>query len=439
MKYLTAEILTEELMEACLKAVRKADIDSILELAPEFVKELSSKGFSLDFKSIRTEDDYLAHHSVCVAIYAVAIAAKIDNDESFLCDVAVAGLLHDIGKQLLGLTALDKKDVLTKEEFDDIKSHPRIGCQFVAKEDRILPLVGAAILHHHENFNGTGYPIGLAGEEIPLLARILHVADVYDAIMSKKIYKKGMSNVDALTYINGGKLILFDEQIVGIFNGLAVLYPAGIDVMLSNGETGRVERQTTEKKRPVVLVSDGRMVDLLNEPSYSEVTVVGDLAYLEIPEGEVGVKSLEAIGDKASSENTATPGASATKKTKIMIVDDVYMSIAHTKRALGENYEVVYCKSGREALMMVPTEKPDLILMDYEMIEMDGVATTNELRKRGHNMPVIFLTGKGDRDIVCQCIKCGAADYILKPANPVYLHVRVEKALVAAKGRAIVV
>ena len=424
------EILSEELMEACLKAIKNIDVDTIIELAPKMVKELVERRVNLDFRSIRPQDDYVSHHSICVAIYAVAIGMKMDMDESFLCDIALAGLLHDIGKSLLGLIPMEKKETLTQDEFKQIKKHPSAAHEFLSNDERILPLIGSAILFHHENVNGTGYPHGLTGEEIPLVAKILHVADVYDAMMSKKAYKRGMSSADALNYLVGGKGILFDEQIVDVFSRIAVAYPTGIEVKLSNGDIGTVIGQSKDNMRPIISLPHYRTLDL-SKLEHQDIHIVGDLAYLDYKDkGE----RKDAASKEKSKEEAAAEGRT---RAKVMIVDDVYMSIAHTKRALGETYDIVYCKDGADALRAIRGEMPDLILMDYEMPDMDGVSTVMELHKKGFNMPVIFLTGKGDKETVCECIKCGAVDYILKPANPVYLQTRVEKALKAAKGQAV--
>ena len=115
---------------------------------------------------------------------------------------------------------------------------------------------------------------------------------------------------------------------------------------------------------------------------------------------------------------------------------DRKVGIAYTKLALGTNYDIVTCLSGSKAAMMVKVEKPDLILMDYEMPDMDGVTAVNEIHKLGFHMPIIFLTGKSDKETVYACGKCGAVDYILKPANPVYLRTRVAMALHQIDGNA---
>ena len=117
-----------------------------------------------------------------------------------------------------------------------------------------------------------------------------------------------------------------------------------------------------------------------------------------------------------------------------MIVDDVFVSIAYTKLALGDEYDIITCLGGSKAATMAVAEKPDLILMDYEMPDIDGVTAVNEIHRLGLHMPIIFLTGKCNKETVRACGHCGATDYILKPANPVYLQARVSMALLDIYG-----
>ena len=414
-----AQILSPELMKKCIRAIRKVDIDAIIPLATQIVDELTTRTTNLDFRSIRSYDDYLPHHSVCVAVYAVATGIQLGMGNSQLQSLALAGLLHDIGQVQQNHSILIKKDQLSPEEYEQVKKHPQDGFDFLTKHGGISSVVREAILHHHENINGTGYPDQQNDESISPLSRILHVVDVYDAIMSKRPYKKGMSSVEAINYLLGGKMILFDERIVDKFLEIAVPYPTGCDVRLSNEEIVTVIGQTEEKLRPLVYCKSKQcIINLATDTDYQDVTVQNDIEY----EGT----STEAITKKPTN---AIIGTDSRVRKKILIVDDVFVSIAYTKLALGPDYDVVTCLGGAQALKMVITEKPDLILMDYEMPDKDGVTVVNEIHKAGYQIPVIFLTGKCDKETVRKCGHCGAVDYILKPANPVYLQTRVNMAL----------
>lgn len=423
-----SEILSNELMCACMTALKKTDLNALLSLSEQMVTELKSRPLCLDFKSIRSYDDYLLHHSICVAVYAVSIGIQMGITETRLRELALAGLLHDIGFLLSDQTLLLKKETLTAEEYEQIKKHPQTGYDFVKKEARIPTAVQEAILHHHENVNGTGYPEKQTDDTLTPYARILHVADVYDAIMSKRPYKKGMSGADALNYLIGGKMILFDERIVDKFLEIAVPYPTGVEVLLSNKETARVIGQTSDSLRPLLYMeSKQQIVNLETNPEYEEISIENEADYSTRTAGSIS--------------SDAAPNAflahSHTRK-KIMIVDDIFVSIAYSKLALGEDYDIVTCLGGSKAAAMAKAEMPDLILMDYEMPDLDGVSTVMEIHKLGLHMPIIFLTGKCDKETVRACGQCGAADYILKPANPVYLRTRVAMALQNIDGNAFV-
>lgn len=414
------EILSSDLMLQCLNAFNKKNIDALLSLSGQIVSDVTMRRGSLDFRSIRSYEDYLPHHSICVAVYAVAIGMRLGMADSQLTNLAMAGLLHDIGKTCLAPSILMKKEALTPEEYEQIKRHPEEGYAMLKSNPRIPAAVLEGILHHHENINGTGYPTGQSENSISLIARILHVADVYDAIMSTRPYKKGMSGADALNYLIGGKMILFDTQIVDAFLEISIPYPTGCEVLLSNKHKAQVVKQSTNTHRPLIFIaSEQLLIDLSRDNQYQDVTIVSDTDYERST--DILATTLPSTGEFANNPERY--------KKKILIVDDVFVSIAHTKRALVPEYDVITCQDGTKATRMVATEKPDLILMDYEMPNLNGISTLQEIRKHGFQTPIVFLTGKCDKETVKTCLHNGAADYILKPANPVYLRARVEMIL----------
>ena len=311
---------------------------------------------------------------------------------------------------------LVKKETLTAAEYDEIKRHPEQGCAMLKGYALISNAVIEGILHHHENANGTGYPAGQREDDISDIAKILHVADVYDAIMTLRPYKKGMSEADAINYLIGGKTILFDEKVVDAFLKVAIPYPSGCEVRLSNKQTALVVNQSENTQRPLIYFEEEqRLIDLSKDEKYKDINILCDTDYEKVV--------LHGTGNHSSS-NGGEQG-----KKKILIVDDVFVSIAHTKHALTADYEVISCLDATKAAATAAAEKPDLILMDYEMPNMSGVDAVQAIRKRGIQTPIIFLTGKNDHNTVKACIQCGAADYILKPANPVYLRTRIEMIL----------
>jgi HD-GYP domain-containing protein (c-di-GMP phosphodiesterase class II) len=128
----------------------------------------------------------------------------------------MAGLLHDIGKIGVPDYVLGKPDRLTDEEFAQIKRHPEIGCA-ILKHLKQLHFVLPGVLHHHESFDGRGYPHGLAGDSIPLLGRIIAVADAYDAMTSDRPYRSGMPTEKAEAILRSGAGKQWDPRMIEAF------------------------------------------------------------------------------------------------------------------------------------------------------------------------------------------------------------------------------
>lgn len=150
----------------------------------QFVSSLVS---TLDAK-----DPYTRGHSERVASIAKRLGQELGLPERDLKDIYQAGLLHDIGKIGVNDAILQKQGSLTAEEFDEVKKHPEIGYRILSGLKSLRPLL-PGVRNHHEDFSGTGYPDGLAGEAIPLMARILSVADAYDAMRSDRPYRRGIA------------------------------------------------------------------------------------------------------------------------------------------------------------------------------------------------------------------------------------------------------
>lgn len=166
--------------------------------------------------SIEARDAYTSGHSDRVAMMGRCLANKLGLSRDECQDIFLCGLLHDIGKIGIPDHILQKPGRLTDEEFAAIKTHPEIGARLLRglrPLEKLLP----GVLHHHESVDGTGYPHGLKGDEIPLMARILAVADAFDAMTSDRPYRNGMPLAKAESILREGRGTQWDADVVDAF------------------------------------------------------------------------------------------------------------------------------------------------------------------------------------------------------------------------------
>ena len=164
-----------------------------------------------------SKDKYTENHSYRVSVYATKIAASMRLHTERIEDIRAAALLHDIGKLDISRDLLYKATRLTAEEFDEIKTHVNKGVRMLEPVGGSLRRILPIILSHHDKFDGSGYN-PTAGEEIPLEARIISVADVYDSLTSDRPYRKAMSTFDAKEILDKGSGTDFDPTVIEAFN-----------------------------------------------------------------------------------------------------------------------------------------------------------------------------------------------------------------------------
>jgi HD-GYP domain-containing protein (c-di-GMP phosphodiesterase class II) len=165
----------------------------------------------LDLKDLNT-----GVHSTRLAEWALRVARKLNIPEEHLYQVEVAALLHDIGKIGVPDAILKKAGPLTAEERALINRHPEYSWSIL----RLFPGLEQAslyALHHHENFDGTGYPAGLKAHDIPLVSRIVSVIDAYDAMVSNRCYRQGLSHDEAVRRLLASSGTQFDSEVVQVF------------------------------------------------------------------------------------------------------------------------------------------------------------------------------------------------------------------------------
>jgi len=167
-------------------------------------------------RAIEARDPYTRGHSTRVTALAELVALRLGWGEERLKSLRIGGRLHDIGKLAVPDTVLCKQGRLEEDELAQIQEHPKIGAKLIL---RIAALRDAIpyVLYHHERWDGTGYPSGKAGEEIPVEARVLAVADAFDAMTSDRPYRPALSHDEALAEVERCAGTQFDPQIARIF------------------------------------------------------------------------------------------------------------------------------------------------------------------------------------------------------------------------------
>lgn len=184
---------------------------------------------------------------------------------------------------MVGLELINKPGRLTDEEFELVKKHTLFGGEYLKSHDLVDFDVYNGVLMHHEKYDGTGYPFGLKGENIPLFGRIIAVADVYDALTSNRSYRPAKEPSEAFEFLLGGADSHFDVNMVRAFSKKIAPYPIGSIVGLSNGDTGLVINVNPDYPlRPEVRsMIDGRMYRLWDDKEEINITVLGDLVKVE--------------------------------------------------------------------------------------------------------------------------------------------------------------
>jgi putative nucleotidyltransferase with HDIG domain len=192
---------------------------------------------------IKTADDYTYMHSVAVCAMMVALARQLGLDAAQTRSAGLAGLLHDLGKAVMPPMILNKPGKLTESEFGVIRSHPVEGYDMLLQGEKMDPVALDVCLHHHEKMDGSGYPKGLKGDEISLLAKMGAVCDVYDAITSNRPYKLGWDPAESLRKMAEWSKGHFDPAVFQAFVKSMGIYPVGSLVLMKSGRIGIVTEQ----------------------------------------------------------------------------------------------------------------------------------------------------------------------------------------------------
>ena len=295
---------------------------------------------------LEVNDPFFGGNSHITMEYARSVAEAMKLTQEMVDEIVVASLLHDIGRVGIKSEILREKKEISEDEFNTIKSHCDNGAKILETIDfpwKIRPI----IIHHHERYDGKGYPSGLKGREIPVGARILTVVDAFAAMTANRAYRRSLPKEEAIGELHKNVGTQFDPEIVEIF------------------------------------------------------TTVVEKHY-----------AFRGIG----------------AKPKILMVDDEvdYLTLLKLK-LVNEGFDVLATDNGKDALSLLQRERPDLVVSDVVMPEMDGLSLFRTMRQTAEiaEIPLIFLSGKSETQMKVEALHLGAEDFLVKPVDLKELAARI--------------
>ncbi len=263
---------------------KAAAVDQAKQIVEEIMAEiLKNNNLMVNMVDLKVFDEYTYYHSVNVAVLSSVVGVAIGMNQNDLFALGLAALLHDLGKVFLDKNTINKPGQFSDEELHDVQRHSEMGYSYLRSMFDVPIKSSMGVLHHHERYNGSGYPKGLKGAEISLFGRIIAVADVFDALVSDRPYRKALLPSDAMEHIMGNGGIHFDPDIARIFSMKVAPYPLGTAVELSNGCVALVtENYEGFGLRPSVKIISERgktvtpyVINLLTDMNCLNITITG--------------------------------------------------------------------------------------------------------------------------------------------------------------------
>jgi len=314
-----------------------------IEANREKINNLNETIMKILARTIDAKDKYTKGHSVRVAEYSSQIAAKMGKSKKEQKEIYNVAMMHDVGKIGIPDSIINKTGKLTDEEYDLIKLHTLTGYH-ILKDISENKMIAIGAKFHHERYDGKGYPNGLKGEDIPLIARIIGVADAYDAMASSRSYRKALPQDVVRSEIENGKGKQFDPQIADII--------------------------------------------------------------------------LEMIDD----DKDYNMKQSADLNKTILVVDDDPITVNIVKNIFKSEpmYILIDAQKGQDALRIIDENNIDLIFLNVEMPDISGFEILKIIKGK-YDIPVVFLTGHKNLDMMREAAELDVEDYLTKPFLPAAL------------------
>ncbi len=265
-----------------------------------FEQSVAQPGAALLLSTVKSHDEYTFFHSVNVGILSLALGRLVGVDKDILVPAGVGAVLHDIGKVAVSPAVLNYPGRLDSEQWREITIHPQEGALSILSAGGVGSEIAATVaLEHHARYDGTGYPVVTRDGKPHIYSRLVQVVDTYDAITSRRSYRRAESPRRALQVLMGGAGTAWDPQLVHAFIGMMGIYPPGSVVLTATGETAVVVRPSEEAGAPLAcLVVKGRDGELIDDPEPMRVEL--DQVAKQVMASDAGIDPaalLEAVGE----------------------------------------------------------------------------------------------------------------------------------------------
>lgn len=271
------DVVSEKIRRSAMDLLANGDYDDCVFMAKQMVSEIRSntrKGVKLNYIDVKTFKNYEYHHCVSVAIYSTIMGLALGMTVEQVDNLAVAGILHDIGKFDVKRRVLNSKQVFNDKQMDEMMKHPMYSYETLKDNLNVSSVSRNSILFHHENIDGSGY-YKIEGEKLGIYPRILRIVDTYDALTATRRHRAAFSPAAAFKCLAEDAGKLYDEELVRTFIDVFPMYPIGYSVYLTNGEAGVVIGHTEDMERPIVRTFDGDVINLYSR-EYASVDIMED-------------------------------------------------------------------------------------------------------------------------------------------------------------------
>lgn len=239
-----------------IKSGNKIEKETVVHTVDDIlVSILRNKNALSGLRMLRKTDEYLFSHSINVCTLMVSFGKYLGFDSQLLREIGIGSLLHDIGTMKIPSAILNKKSALSDEEYSEIKKHVEYGRKILEETEGVSETSITTAYHHHERLDGSGYPNGLKGDKISYTGQAIAIIDVYDALTTKKCYRRKIPPTQALEMIYEWSGAQFNRELVQKFIRCIGIYPVGALVRLKSGFIGVVVNHSEENLlQPVVRV-----------------------------------------------------------------------------------------------------------------------------------------------------------------------------------------